>query len=436
MDLNFINDYYISYRKEYAKQDKNGYKTIKRTLTDKNIQDHLKGRYAIAIKVNKASKFLGLDLDTKDIGALETVYEALLSYFKPENILITDSGSKGYHIDLFFNELMNILELKKLYNVILEDTGISSNILEARGHNNQAYKLPFGIHQKTGNKCNVVNHFGIKSVFKKPEKIDPEYIQEIIKINYVTKIKEYQGSNKTQIKTAEQKLQELENAYKYGITAQKQRHKKTYNVVMYLKNILNYSQSETFQTAKEWINNELKRHKQYINSDYQTIEQELKATVKSVYKNDSKIVTYRNNIQLTTKDLKEITSVENENKQRIYFVLYFYAKSFQATTKNNKGSFYCSYKDIQKLSGIKYNKTIKKYIDQLVKENKITILYRERHQSTIYRINNLQSTSKDDFILSVQRNKNNRFKDYFKLLILSYKKTLTHSKSKTVKTKP
>jgi len=434
MDLNFINDYYISYRKEYAKQDKNGYKTIKRTLTDKNIQDHLKGRYAIAIKVNKASKFLGLDLDTKDLEALETVYEALLSYFKPENILITDSGSKGYHIDLFFNELMNILELKKLYNVILEDTGISSNILEARGHNNQAYKLPFGIHQKTGKRCNVVNHFGVSKEFTKPQKIDSSYLLEINKINYSNNL-ENNKVKKIKIEKAEQKYKELENAYKYGITAQKQRHKKTYNVVMYFKNILNYNQSENYQATKKWIQNELKRHKKYISSNYETIEQELKATVKSIYKNDSKIVTYRNNIQLTTKDLKEITSVENENKQRIYFVLYFYAKSFQATTAENKGSFYCSYKDIQKLSGIKYNKTIKKYIDQLVKENKITILYRERHQSTIYRINNLQSTSKDDFILSVQRNKNNRFKDYFKLLILSYKKTLTHSKSKTVKTK-
>src|SRR6056297_2712518 len=104
MDLNFINDYYISYRKEYAKQDKDGYKTIKSPLVDGHIIDHLNGIYSIAIKVNKVSKFLGLDLDTKDLEALETVYEVLLCYFNHENILITDSGYKGFHIDIFFNE--------------------------------------------------------------------------------------------------------------------------------------------------------------------------------------------------------------------------------------------------------------------------------------------------------------------------------------------
>jgi hypothetical protein len=197
---------------------------------------------------------------------------------------------------------------------------------------------------------------------------------------------------------------------------------------MYLKNVLNYNQSETFQKSKEWINNELKRHKQYINSDYQTIEQELKATVKSIFKNDSKITTYRSDIQLTDRDMEEITSVEGNNLKRIYFVLYFYAKSFQATTKNNKGSFYCSYRDISKLAGIKFNKTIKKYIDQLVQLGKITILHKEKQESTIYRLNNLQSTAKEDFIFKVKRNKNNRTKNYFKIILMSYNKYLKNNK--------
>jgi len=293
----FINDYYITYRKEYAKQDNKGYKTIKSFLTDKNIYDHLSGKYAIAIKVNKSSKFLGLDLDTKDLEALETVYDALLCYFKPENILITDSGSKGFHIDIFFTEMIFISDIKKLYEIILEDTGISSNILEARGYNKQAYKLPFGIHQKTNNKCERVNHFGVKAEFKKPEKIDSEYIKEIININYESRELKYNPLNKFNI-DSKQKEQELKNSYIYGIKAQKQRHKKTYNVIMYFKEIMNYNQTENYQATLKWIKEQLKENKKYINSDIKTIEKELKASIKSVYSNDSKIITYRSDINI------------------------------------------------------------------------------------------------------------------------------------------
>lgn len=425
--LEFINEYYISYRQEYAKQDHNGYKTIKNILTDKNITDHLNGRYAIAIKVNKASKFLGLDLDIKELDKLETVYDSLLCYFRHENILITDSGLKGFHIDIFFTDMISILELKKLYTVILEDTGISSDVLEARGHNNQAYKLPFGIHQKTGNRCNVVNHFGVSKEFEKPQKIDSEDIKDIISINYESS--KYNPLNKFNI-DSKQKEQELKNSYIYGIKAQKQRHKKTYNVIMYFKEFMNYNQAENYKITLKWIKEQLKENKKYINSNIKTIEKELKASIKSIYSNDSKIITYRSDIKLTPKDIEEITSVSGENKQRIYFVLYFYGKSFQATTKDNKGSFYCSYRDISRLSGIKFNKTIKKYIDELVKEKKIEIIYRERHQTTIYRIKNLQTTTKEDYIIKTKINKNKRVKDYFKIIMLSYNK---YQKNKALK---
>src|SRR5699024_11422409 len=62
-----IKDYYITYRKKYLIQNKNGYITTRWALTDDAIYDHIKKKQTIGIfSGNFITKFLTFDVDGKD----------------------------------------------------------------------------------------------------------------------------------------------------------------------------------------------------------------------------------------------------------------------------------------------------------------------------------------------------------------------------------
>src|SRR5699024_637811 len=102
-----IKDYYITYRKKYLIQTKKGYVTTKWALNDAAIYDHVKQKKTIGIfSGNSITKFLTFDVDGKnhaDTMTLELVntlaYEFDIAF---ENILVTFSGNKGYHVTIFF----------------------------------------------------------------------------------------------------------------------------------------------------------------------------------------------------------------------------------------------------------------------------------------------------------------------------------------------
>lgn len=156
---------YITYRKKYILQNKNGYATIYSSLVDWNLKQHIKGKSTVGIFVNDISKFLTFDIDLK-IGdkekyqrwVLYKVINALEEEGIGEYLNISFSGSKGYHIDLLFNDPVKVDILKKLGehiikkyeldNITLEDGTLIAEV-ELRGCNNAGVKLPLGLNRKT-----------------------------------------------------------------------------------------------------------------------------------------------------------------------------------------------------------------------------------------------------------------------------------------------
>lgn len=157
---------YITYRKKYLVQNKDNYITAFTTLSDWNIEQHLKGKVTYGIFVNKVSKFLTFDIDMKVKGKEYERYNKWVLY-KVRDVLIEEglykylnisfSGSKGYHLDLVFDKPIRVQLLKDFGEYIIKKYELNNIVangkkiaeVELRGCNAQGVKLPLGINKKS-----------------------------------------------------------------------------------------------------------------------------------------------------------------------------------------------------------------------------------------------------------------------------------------------
>lgn len=134
-------------------------------LTNFNIYQHLAGTYGVSVFASPySSKFLTFDVDlgADDLSTAEEackqIIDALEGFGVPRDLIyVSFSGNKGYHVDLFFDDLVYTKVLRKLYDAVIERTGFSPAKVEFRPTASQAIKLPLGVHHKTGERCWFIN---------------------------------------------------------------------------------------------------------------------------------------------------------------------------------------------------------------------------------------------------------------------------------------
>lgn len=73
--------------------------------------------------------------------------------FPRKQIYVSFSGGKGYHVEMFFNEIVSTESLKRIYDAVIEAEGLNQHKVEFRPKYRAAIKLPLSIHAKTGHIC-------------------------------------------------------------------------------------------------------------------------------------------------------------------------------------------------------------------------------------------------------------------------------------------
>ena len=160
--IKFFREYYISVTYKYLSYPQDGktytvnshqeikkidsetgevtvYKPLR--LVDKQLQEHLRCKNTIGIFFPTiGTKLIGFDIDIQDTEALNTVYTALIRFVEPTDLLLTSSGGKGYHIDLFLDKILERDIVKRFYQLILDETGFNSKEVELRGASDQGWK--------------------------------------------------------------------------------------------------------------------------------------------------------------------------------------------------------------------------------------------------------------------------------------------------------
>lgn len=157
--LENINRLYINTRSQHLILSTKGtYNTVKATyspkrknlLLDWQIQKHLNQQMTIGVfaSTNNRTKFQTIDIDVNDKELVARIYNYLLFElgFPKEAILVSRSGKKGYHIDIFYTEMILVSTTIKLHKHILNELQLNPAKVEHRPTQSVGVKLPFGCH--------------------------------------------------------------------------------------------------------------------------------------------------------------------------------------------------------------------------------------------------------------------------------------------------
>ena len=89
---------------------------------------------------------------------VRTIIEKLAALGIPsEKVYVSFSGNKGYHVETFFDAIVETQALRNLYEHVIRDGQLDPKKVEFRPTQHCAIKLPLSVHAKTGNFCCFVN---------------------------------------------------------------------------------------------------------------------------------------------------------------------------------------------------------------------------------------------------------------------------------------
>ncbi len=437
-----INDLYISTRFKWKKLTQEGYyievnpdQPRYNKLSNYNIRNHLDTRYSIAVfSAEKSSKFLTFDVDCYGWDyhgkiAARFIVRSLENYFSRECIHVSFSGNKGYHVTVFFDNFVSIDKLKKVFNLVLNQSGVYDNfysnlddvIVEFRPNFNQAVKLPLGCNFKSSDKIDNYAYF-VNDDFNKIDneieyimnikRASTETIREIIDTNkeknmVKTSVKKCTSSPIIISKHIEEGIDDIKVEPKLisslvfeGLETKQTRHLATWYISLYLKD-KGYSKTESFDFLMEWS----KKQKEmgFTKSNLQEIEMDITRMLeKYVYNNDKnyKLVSSRNKvINFNNTDMYLFEKINNFgqqshkrviNHQKILFSLILHGRKHEI-----EGQFFMTYDQIKEISSVSSYSTIIRCLNDLEELEIIKFIQRNtrvndgtyRNKPNVYKIN-------------------------------------------------
>lgn len=162
------------------------------------------------------TKFITFDVDSKEPTYINTLIEVLNTIgIREENILVSSSGNKGYHVDLFFEKVNNkypsVNTVQNFYYKVIGEVQniiIEKNInllispldkkIEFRPTSVQGCKLPCGKHKETGNFCNLFENSDRKVKVTLSDSLDR--LNKVVPININDFVRWINNRNITELK--------------------------------------------------------------------------------------------------------------------------------------------------------------------------------------------------------------------------------------------
>ena len=154
-----VMDRYCFFRQKYVFMRPDFTKHMAAPYTSRQVWEHLNGSMSLCVFAGPSNtSFLTFDIDLRNPDVVRRVVDTLAELGVPrEKIYVSDSGGKGYHVDIFFANSIYNWKAKELYDLVIYFGGLNPRKVEYRPTARQAIKLPLGVHQKTGRRCWFVN---------------------------------------------------------------------------------------------------------------------------------------------------------------------------------------------------------------------------------------------------------------------------------------
>lgn len=130
-----------------------------------HVENHLNGKLPIGTFSGAyLTKFICFDVDYSNEPETAKWVTYKLAHTLEElglhNYAISFSGSKGYHVELFYDKAISVDASRQFFDLIVqhaEVSGVGSGKTEFVPYATRGVKLPLGIQQKTGKLCGFCN---------------------------------------------------------------------------------------------------------------------------------------------------------------------------------------------------------------------------------------------------------------------------------------
>lgn len=414
---------YVSDSSRYIYQRTNGYRHVHKPLTKHHLIEHVNGKRTIGVFADSTSRFITFDVDVKDSTGnysndidlvarwityklVDTVRSTGIHH---DNVHVSFSGSKGYHVDLFFNEAVPMDDIKLFHQLILrkgeltkeELTYLPASVdIELRPTRSNGVKLPLSINKKTSKPCHFVAQDNLSIA------LDADYIHSIKRMDVSTfndvldtlkndvdlsappsVVVPHQDATPAIINTTTR--EQLKRFFAEGLTAYGTRHDVTFKLALYVKNVLVQDYENTLHIMLEWLD----RQTMYT-TPYNEAVKDTERIVLDVFVKNLQLNIGNTELSFTKDELFEIltskqsTGKDTTPKQKtVMFAMLGHSKRYAVDT----GSFYMTYDQLSDLTGIT-NRNLINIVTELEKMAYIEILQRNKKQSknksypNVYRI--------------------------------------------------
>ena len=410
-----INQLYILKRKKFLLMTKKGYITItydgqKRNQTlDWRVESHLRGRETLGVFAGSIfTKFICFDVDVKNQEiakwAVYKLVESLISIGIPqEYIYISYSGSKGYHVEIFFDKPIYNEDIHRFYLMALnkaELLNFEHGQVELRPTETQGVKIPLGKHQKSGNICwycdygdklKLIKNYDYVLTIKQLDSkffyllfnndnfnISEEKIIEFEEIKDQHKpLKQYDENINEEFT-----LESMSKLYKEGLTIVGSRHNSLLKLAKFFKHH-GLNAKETKFKLIEWMK---WQNKSLYNSTWEEVLKDIDGICNSKYFDKYTLVIKNTDIQITKEEIEQILKVKGKSEKLLLYAMLIHKKRY--ATKD--GIFFMTYSQMAELTGLTKRTNIR-----LVKKlESLNIIEVNRSEEMYYNNNLKKPTSK------------------------------------------
>ncbi|QOS80164.1 hypothetical protein JNUCC31_04280 [Paenibacillus sp. JNUCC31] len=372
--------------KQYTKGSKDAKGNKVKPLMDWQFEKHLEGIMTVGTFSKFFSKFMTFDVDFHD------AYQAKWVTYKISYVLynlginehyISFSGNKGYHIDIFFEDLISIEQAKKFFDFVInyaELTNIfdAGNKVEFRVTDKLGVKLPLGKHQFSGNYCGFCkvedglkvmtetgSHeylFTIKKIQRK-QVLDILDMEDEIDFDSDTIIKTEKAissyvapENHTQ--SEDYSISRAIDLLQNGLKVQGSRHNSILLIGMYLK----YSGLEEEECNVElhsWMDQQKTEN---YSSSLEECHKDIDQVVKDIYERNYNLAATNKDLTVSLSEIKWIMdNCPDKNQKLIAYAMLIHSKRHA----NMQGVFYFTFNSIASATGIT-EKTVRTQVNKLI----------------------------------------------------------------------
>lgn len=404
-----LHDLYIIQTGRYLRQSKRGYITCisgrpnsqgKKTpyLNDWHFEQHLDGKFTVGtFSGEQTTKFMTFDVDFHDPVKARWITGKVANTLNEMNIEhhISTSGNKGYHIDIFFEDLIKVDNAKRFFDHVIQLSEViehsdDGNKVEFRVTSSQGVKLPLGIHQKTGKYCGFIdNTFNVMSKQLSEEylltisKIESQQVLHMLSIIEIDKQK-IDTNNLINVEDAispyvplanheqseEYSIARAQKLLTEGLRVQGSRHNSTLLIGMYLK-YSGYDRDECKNELYSWMDSQ--------NPDSYTTKlsdcyKDIDLIVRDIYEKDYNLSVRNKDLTVTLNEMKWIIEqCPEKNQKLITFAMLKHSKRHA----NMQGVFFMPFSMIESATGV-VEKTVRTQVNKLINLGVIEVVARNR----------------------------------------------------------